>query len=118
MEEFKDVNATVEFAITMNNLFDILNSRNLMQLQYKKNHCQNVTIPFQRVFRGKANKYIDGLKTSANDNSVLQSVRHTGLKVAIHTTKLLCAELVEKYVSDTSINVQSFTGPFRIFFSV
>ena len=36
LDDFKDVGATVEFIEIVNNLFDILNSRNLLHFGFKK----------------------------------------------------------------------------------
>lgn len=96
MPEFADVDATVKFTQTMNNLFDILNSRNLMQFSYKQPlSAQN----FEKVdsFLNTADKYISGLKTNVGGTFLLDTTVHTGflgLKVCISSLKLLYQKLI------------------------
>lgn len=98
LEEFKGVGPTVEFTNIMNNLFDIFNSRNLLQYCYKKPLSEknfNATCEFL----DKVDAYISGLRTSQNGTLLLDSQRYTGflgLKVCISSTKLLFQDLVVK----------------------
>lgn len=98
LDEFKGVGPTVEFTNIMNDLFDILNSRNLLQYNYKKPLTEKNFSGTCEVL-DKVDTYISGLKTSQNGALLLDSQRHTGflgLKVCISSTKLLFQDLVVK----------------------
>lgn len=96
LPQFKDVSATVTFTLIINNLFDVLNSRNLCQYGYKKpifekNYEQIVK------FLDTADSYISTLKTHKGGNLLLETNRHIGflgLRICISSLKILYHKLI------------------------
>lgn len=78
LSEFKNVDATANFILLVNDAFDILNSRKLTDFGYKQVVCDrniNDIIAFTNRFR----TYISGLKLMDNHNTpILESNRKTG----------------------------------------
>lgn len=97
ISDFKDSLATAEFIRIFNDLFDVLNSRNLKKIDYKQPLNLNNK---SRIldFLDKAENYIIGLRTSEGD-LLTQSRRKTGfvgLLVCIKSTKALFQHLIEE----------------------
>lgn len=98
MRQFIGASATVKFIIIMNNLFNILNSRNLLQYDFKKPVSKQ---NFEKItsFLNAADKYLESLKTHIDGTLLLDSERHTGflgLKICINSLKLIYEKLINK----------------------
>lgn len=97
ISEYKDSLATSDFVRIFNNLFDILNSRNLKSFGYKQPLNIN-NKPKIMDYMEKAEDYIKRLRTS-NGELLTKSGRKTGfigLLVCIKSTKTLFQYLVEQ----------------------
>lgn len=94
---FEDVDTTVKFLKLINNLFDVLNSRNMAQIRYKKPLCAyNKAQIFD--FLAMAENYLMNLKL-LNGTLVVNSSRKTGFigfLTCIKSLKLMFMQLVEK----------------------
>ncbi|CAI6370835.1 unnamed protein product [Macrosiphum euphorbiae] len=79
MDEFSEAGATIKFIEMFNIAFDILNSRSIHCIGYKKALCrENVNVI--SIFKDKFTNYIKGLKVKEIDGfvPVLDSKRKTG----------------------------------------
>lgn len=90
------VEAIVKFVELMNNFLNILSSRNLLQLAYKKplsmNDCSEI-----ETFLIIADEYINKLKAHVGSKLIVNSARpigFLGLKICISSFKTLCNELI------------------------
>lgn len=97
---FENVEGTVVFLKIINDLFDILNSRHMAQLHYKKPLCpHNKTQVFE--FLTKAELYINKLKL-ADGTKVINCSRKTGFigfLTCIKSVKALYIQAVEEEAS-------------------
>lgn len=95
--EFQGCEATVEFLQLFNDLFDVLNSKNLHSKNYKKPlNSNNMTNILE--FFDKAENYIKNLRTSKNGQLVLESKKKTGFLgflTGIYWVKFLYSTLIE-----------------------
>lgn len=94
--DFTDVDGTVTFLKNMNKLFDILNSRNMNQIYFKKPlYFRNKDKIFE--FLNKVETYVKSLKLP-NDQDVVKSTKKTGfigLLTCIHSLKNMYISLIE-----------------------
>lgn len=97
MPNFQCVDGTVNFLKIINNLFDILNSRNMMQLKFKKPlFSGNKLQTFE--FLDRTETYINSLQL-IDGSKVVQSGRKTefiGFLVCIKSIKGIYIHLVEQ----------------------
>lgn len=96
IKQFVGVGATVRFILIINNLFDVLNSRNLAQCFFKKplslKNYESIDL-----FLNSTDKYLSSLKTHIGGTLLLDSLRHTGflgLKICIASIKILFKNLI------------------------
>lgn len=96
--EFKNVAATITFIRLINNIFDILNSRNIRQFEYKKPLFEN-NILKTREYLEYAKHYIMFIVAPDEEKLVITTNRKTGfmgLLTCINSTLFLYNRLVEK----------------------
>lgn len=96
LPQFAGVDATVNFTLLINNLFDVLNSRNLCQLGYKKPLCEK-NVEQILTFLHEVDIYISELKTHKDGKLLLESDRHMGflgLKICISSIQILYKQLI------------------------
>lgn len=96
MEQFVGAGATIRFILIVNNLFDVLNSRNLLQPNYRKPLSAKKYATIE-MFLNTADKYISALRTHVGGALLLDTDRHTGflgLKICIASLRLLFGSLV------------------------
>lgn len=94
---FDDVEGTVEYLKTINNLFDVLNSRHMAQLHYKKPVCPGNK---DKVFETleKAKRCLTSIKLSDGTKAIItpRKTGFIGLLVCIESLKALYIQLIEK----------------------
>lgn len=97
MVGFDDVEGTVQYLKTVNDLFDVLNSRNMTQMHYKKPVCsRNRDMVFQLL--EKVKQYLTSIKLP-NGTKAIDTPRKTGFigfLVCIESLKAFYIHQVEK----------------------
>lgn len=95
---FKNAGATISFIRLINNVFDILNSRNMCQVEYKKPLFEN-NITKTKEYLEFAKYYLMYIVTPDEDKPVIVTNRKTGfvgLLTCINSALFLYDRLIEK----------------------
>ncbi|KAJ3661546.1 hypothetical protein Zmor_005937 [Zophobas morio] len=97
LPQFHDAAATIKFIRIFDMLFDVLNSRNMLQVDYKKPISAS---NYEKVnnFLTEADQYIISIKTSrVNSSSILRSSRATGFlgfRICVRSLRNLFQKLI------------------------
>ena len=99
MDEFNECCATVEFCKFMNNIFDVLNTRNMLSKLTFKRPISKSNYEFIHNFINKSVDYISFLRDNHNKQKLLESPRKTGflgLIVCLKSINLFFNEALNK----------------------
>lgn len=98
LPDFEKCGATIKFIIFMNDAFDILNSRNVWQRDYKApitvGNIENI-----KLFTLKFTSYVSKLKFENNNQLILDSARKTGFLgfiLGLHAVINIYSKFLEK----------------------
>lgn len=95
LKEFENSQATVLFCRNINNIFDILNTRNMLSKKQYKQPLSSKNITFMRTFINNSINYLSSLLDNRNSRNILLSPRKTGFLGLI-----ICLKSIEMLYND------------------
>lgn len=119
LPQFQNASATIEFCRVINNVFDILNTRNLLSKTTYKKPLNPINEKFIFTYIDYAIEYLTTLKDK-NKDLLIHSVRRTGfvgLIVCLKSLQSLYNELISKKLIGFILSYKMSQDHLELFFS-